>query len=123
MNNVKSDTKEKFTVVKPLFISFSANLAEELVAYLETFLKKEISNVVLDLSSLQDITEKEAALLMNVQHQFYENQSSFIICEVVNPLQHLFKECMNITPTESEAWDIVQMEEMERELLNNFNDL
>ena len=28
-------------------------------------------------------------------------------------------ELMNITPTESEAWDILQMEEIERELLNN----
>ena len=27
-------------------------------------------------------------------------------------------ELMNVTPTESEAWDIVQMEEIERELLN-----
>jgi hypothetical protein len=28
-------------------------------------------------------------------------------------------ELMNATPTESEAWDIVQMEEIERELLDN----
>ena len=27
-------------------------------------------------------------------------------------------EILNITPTESEAWDIVQMEEIERELLD-----
>jgi hypothetical protein len=26
---------------------------------------------------------------------------------------------MNITPTESEAWDILQMEEIERELLDS----
>jgi hypothetical protein len=26
---------------------------------------------------------------------------------------------MNMTPTESEAWDIVQMEEIERELLDS----
>jgi hypothetical protein len=26
-------------------------------------------------------------------------------------------EIMNVTPTESEAWDIVQMEEIERELM------
>jgi len=25
---------------------------------------------------------------------------------------------LNITPTESEAWDIVQMDEIERELMN-----
>jgi hypothetical protein len=29
-------------------------------------------------------------------------------------------ENMNITPTPSEAWDIVQMEEIERELLSDF---
>ncbi|RYZ15978.1 MAG: anti-anti-sigma factor, partial [Chitinophagaceae bacterium] len=28
-------------------------------------------------------------------------------------------ELMNVTPTESEAWDIVQMEEIERELLDD----
>jgi len=26
---------------------------------------------------------------------------------------------LNVTPTESEAWDIVQMEEIEREMLGN----
>ena len=29
-------------------------------------------------------------------------------------------ESLNFTPTESEAWDIVQMEEIERELFNDF---
>jgi len=28
-------------------------------------------------------------------------------------------ELMNVTPTQSEAWDIVQMEEIERDLLND----
>ena len=30
-------------------------------------------------------------------------------------------ELMNVTPTESEAWDIVQMEEIERDLMNDFD--
>ena len=29
---------------------------------------------------------------------------------------------LNYTPTLSEAWDIVQMEEIERELMNGFDD-
>ena len=123
MNNVKSDTKEKFTVVKPLFNSFSANLSEELSAYLKTFLNLEMSNVILKLSEIGEMTEKDAEKLIEVQNQFYENQSSFIICEVPSSYIPFFKESMNLTPTESEAWDIVQMEEIERELLNNFNDL
>ena len=32
-----------------------------------------------------------------------------------------FLESMNVTPTESEAWDIVQMEEIERELMKDFD--
>ena len=30
---------------------------------------------------------------------------------------------LNVTPTESEAWDIVQMEEIERELLDNTDEI
>jgi len=32
-------------------------------------------------------------------------------------------EVMNVTPTESEAWDIVQMEEIEREFLDGDGNL
>jgi len=46
-----------------------------------------------------------------------------VICElqpkdedIINNTQLL--EMMNMTPSESEAWDIIQMEEIERELLD-----
>ena len=119
MNNVKSDTKEKFTVVKPLFNSFSANLSEELCAYLKTFLKLEMSNVILTLSDISEMTNEDAQKIIAVQNEFYESQSSFIICEVPHLFVPLFMESKNLTPTESEAWDIVQMEEIERELFND----
>ena len=46
-----------------------------------------------------------------------------MICEVQKPVEEFLDknellELMNVTPTESEAWDIVQMEDIERELLN-----
>jgi hypothetical protein len=31
-------------------------------------------------------------------------------------------DCLNTTPTESEAWDIVQMEEIERDMMNDFDE-
>ena len=123
MNNVKTDTKEKFTVVKPQFEVLSANLAVELVAYLKTFLEKEVTHIILDLGNITQTSSMEANLLIDVQNHFYDKQSSFVICALGSSLLPLFKESINITPTESEAWDIVQMEEIERELLNNFNDL
>lgn len=61
------------------------------------------------------------------QHQFYEKNCSFVICEMRDTLKNVINddeesEFMNVTPTESEAWDIVQMEEIERELLKDFDE-
>ena len=54
---------------------------------------------------------------------FSENRSAEL-GKIVEPLEEMLDqqgvlEVWNITPTESEAWDIVQMEEIERELLDS----
>ena len=58
---------------------------------------------------------------------WYENNNSFVICEIQPAVSHKLEtlelsEVLNITPTESEAWDIVQMEEIERELMSGFDE-
>jgi anti-anti-sigma regulatory factor len=63
-----------------------------------------------------------AGMLAEVQQTFYEKQASFVICEMQKPVEEFFDQLelldiLNFTPTESEAWDIVQMEEIEREFL------
>jgi anti-anti-sigma regulatory factor len=70
------------------------------------------------------IDENTADLLATIQQQFYEKNVSFVICNLQKPVEKLLEEkelleLMNITPTESEAWDILQMEEIERELLGD----
>ncbi|MEL4411465.1 hypothetical protein, partial [Shewanella algae] len=55
---------------------------------------------------------------------FYDANASFVICELKpavedNLEQWELLDILNVTPTESEAWDIVQMEEIERELLDS----
>ncbi len=60
--------------------------------------------------------------LLKLQQSFYDQQASFVICELQPAVEEMLDqngilEVMNVTPTESEAWDIVQMEEIERELL------
>jgi anti-anti-sigma regulatory factor len=62
--------------------------------------------------------------LANMQQTFYENNCSFLICNLQPAVEALLDEqelleVMNVTPTESEAWDIVQMEEIEREILGD----
>jgi len=126
----KIDTKEKFTVITPISENLSDNLTAELIQTATGFLQKVIRNVVLNLKNVFSINESAAADLVKLEQTFHENNASFVICEVQPSVQQQFNEYdfefRNITPTESEAWDIVQMEEIERELMsdegfNNFD--
>jgi len=119
---VKTDTKEKFHVIRVETQELSANLAAELNRQLLELLKDTIKNIVLNLRSVKSMQEEAAEILVRTQQKFYENNASFVICELTNEVEQSLDEkelleLMNVTPTESEAGDIVQMEEIERELL------
>ena len=121
---VKINTKEKFHAITLPGGSLSATMTEELGACLLPYLQNDVKNIVLILKDIQNLDIAAAQKLLTIQQTFYENNASFVICEVQGPVedfleQHELLELMNVTPTESEAWDIVQMEEVERELLND----
>ena len=120
---VKTDTKEKFHVIRVETAELSANLAAELKNHLQELLKDTIKNIVLNLRNVKSIQEEGAESLVRTQQKFYENNASFVICELTNEVETFLDEkglleLMNVTPTESEACDIIQMEEVERELLS-----
>ena len=121
---VKTDTKEKFHVIRVETADLPANLAAELKIHLEEPLKDTIKNVVLNLRNVKTIDEETAEVLVRTQQKFYEQNASFVVCELTDEIEKYLDELellemMNVTPTESEAYDIVQMEEVERELLGN----
>jgi anti-anti-sigma factor len=120
---VKIDTKEKFHAITLLLPELSATMTEEFCDRLVSFLQSDIKNIVLNLKELRSIDNISAENLVKVQQKFYETNASFVICELQPQVEqfldkHQLLEMMNITPTESEAWDIIQMEEIERELLD-----
>ncbi|HZJ59252.1 MAG TPA: STAS domain-containing protein [Chitinophagaceae bacterium] len=120
---VKIDTKEKFHVITWLQPQLSATMTEEFSDRLLFFLQSDIKNIILNLKELQSIDNISAENLVKVQQKFYENNASFVICEIQTPIEEFLDksqllEMMNMTPTESEAWDVIQMEEIERELLD-----
>ncbi|MBL7741163.1 MAG: STAS domain-containing protein [Chitinophagaceae bacterium] len=124
---VKTDTKEKFHVITLPGPSLSATMTEELGDCLLPYLQNDVKNVVLNLKDIQNIDNAAAEKLVSVQQKFYENNASFVICEMQQSVdefldQNELLEMMNVTPSESEAWDIVQMEEIERELLGDGGD-
>jgi anti-anti-sigma factor len=120
--NVKLDTKERFTVITPDAPHLSANMTEELNDLLLAYLQKDIPHIVFNMTAVKTVDESAGERIAQVQQEFYENNCSFVICNLQPEVEQLLEkkellEGMNITPTESEAWDMVQMEEIERELL------
>jgi anti-anti-sigma factor len=121
---VKTDTKEKFHVIRVETEEISANMAAELGQQLTGHLKGTIKNIVLNLRNVKNMAEEAAENLVRLQQKFYESGASFVVCELDPSLESYLDgknllELMNTTPTESEAGDIVQMEEIERELLGD----
>lgn len=131
---LKIDTKERFQVVTVQESTLSATMAEELANKLKQCLQNggsgdsnhadSAGNIVLILKEVGHLDKEAAETLAQLQQKFYEHNTSFVICHLQPQVEKFLDELsllevMNITPTESEAWDIVQMEEIERELLGD----
>jgi anti-anti-sigma factor len=121
---VKIDTKEKFHVVTPQEHTLSVNMTDELNHLLLSCLEKDVKNVILNMTEVTEMDETVAEMLLNSQQMFYDQKVSFVICGLKPDLENWLDtkeilELMNVTPTESEAWDIVQMEEIEREMFED----
>jgi anti-anti-sigma factor len=122
--NVKIDTKERFTVITPEEALLSVNMTEELSQLLLAYLQKDIPHVVLKMEAVQSVDESVAEKIAQIQQQFYEQNRSFVVCCLQKDVVQLLErkellELMNVTPSESEAWDMVQMEEIERDFLKD----
>lgn len=122
--NVKTDTKEKFHVITIGETSIAANMTAELQQYLLSYLKNNVKNVILNCTDIQIMDDAAAETVVKIQQQFYEQNASFVVCGLQPELEKRLDtagllELMNTTPTESEAWDIIQMEEIERELMDD----
>lgn len=121
---VKTDTKEKFHVITLPGPAISGGMTDELADCLLPFLQNDVKNLVLVMKEVEAIDVAAAEKLVTIQQAFYEGSASFVICHLQNQVedfldQNELLELMNVTPTESEAWDIVQMEEMEREMFDD----
>ena len=121
---VKIDTREKFRVITLKSTNIAANMTAEIKDSLSPLLQTAVKNIVFNLRNIESIDPAAAESLASLQQYFYENNASLVFCEFQQPVEESLEqqgllEFINHTPTESEAWDIVQMEEIERELLGD----
>ncbi|HSC52402.1 MAG TPA: STAS domain-containing protein [Phnomibacter sp.] len=125
--NFKIDTKEKFQELYLLDEHVSANMTGELLQLLSELQNSEPFNIILSMKPVTELAPEAASTLAECQGKYYEAGHSFVICELNAAVEKQLEdaellESMNITPTMSEAWDIVQMEEIERDLLDGFDE-
>ena len=117
---VKISTNGKFhaiTVVEP---NLTANMTAALHELCEPFLKQDVKNLLLNLKDIQKMDSAAADTILELRNLFYANRASFVLCEPQPPVKKIFDqneqfENLQIAPTQSEASDIIFMEEIERE--------
>ena len=119
--NFKIDTREKFTIITPLSDFLSDNLTAELLSIANGSKQNKI-NLVINFKNVVFINEQVIEQIAALQNEFYDKKLSFVVCEIQQPVKTVLEkleldDVLNTAPTETEAWDIVQMEEIEREVL------
>lgn len=96
-------TQEKFTVV-------------ELVKKLEALYPKyKNDNIIIALTSLEKINATEVAEFLQLSNIHRNEKHSFVIISDKIDLDEI-PEALVVVPTQQEAFDIIEMEEMERDL-------
>jgi len=121
MMKLKIDTKEIFHVIYFEEKELTANMAEELNLHVANVQESENKSLIFNMKNVEVLSTEFAQKLNEIRLDLNAQNKSFVICEISNGVREILKhledfESINITPTESEAWDIVQMEEIEREL-------
>ncbi len=117
---VKISTNEKFHAITVLEPNFTANMTAALHDLCEPFLNQEVKNLLLNLKDIQKLDSAAADGFLELRNLFYSNRASFVLCELQPQVKKYFEqseqfELLQIAPTQSEASDIIYMEEIERE--------
>jgi anti-anti-sigma regulatory factor len=99
----------------------TANLSEQLFKKINETAEQQPHNVILKLEDVAQLDRAVADGLAGLREAFYNHHRSFVVCCLQQPvlkdvMDWEMENELNVTLTESEAWDIVQMDEIEREL-------
>ena len=117
---VKIDTREKFHVITIHEPNVAANMTEKMDKVLGSLLDDNVKNVIINMKDIKIVESAAAEHLVKMHNRFYDAGASFVVCELQPDVKKELTtsgilDKLNYTPTESEAMDIVQMEEIERE--------
>ncbi len=118
----KIDTRDTFTLLTPATERLDANMAARLQERLQDLADAGDVAFVIDLHNATSADNIAYEVLLSLHEEHYEAGRSLVFTGVVDGLLQEMKQArvhltLNITPTLDEAVDIVNMEGLERELL------
>ena len=105
---VKIDTREKFHVIKIQEPVLAANMTADIENCLLPLLESSIKNVVLNCQDIQTIELAAAETIVRLQQSFYENDASFVICELNQDIEEALDHailCYHTPP----VWDTIEL--------------
>jgi anti-anti-sigma factor len=119
----KIDTKDTFSIVKPLSGEIDANLAVELLKKCADIRQSGSNNFIIDLEACSKMDKSAVDRLVAMHEEMYSIGSSLVFTGINKQDMAVLKEnetdlLLNIAPTMKEAIDIISMEILERDLFN-----
>lgn len=115
------DNRDKVTVVKTKVEKLDTLNAPELKGELVMINKNGVKNLVIDMSETRYCDSSGLSALLVANRLCKDSNGTFVLCGLQDPVNKLItisqlQQVFKITPTVSEAVDLVYMEEVEREL-------
>lgn len=116
----KIDTKEKIVIFRLEETTLNAKMSDGLESVVGNVPGIAEKNLILDLHFLESADESGLKAIFTVYNRQYERGLSAAIAglntTLTTALTGAYPEMLNVVPTESEAIDMVMMEDFEREL-------
>lgn len=119
----KIDTKTNYTVLTPNAANLDANLTEAIRQKWKSLTESGSNNLIVDLSSCNDLSNTVVENLLQLHEDFYINDQSLVFTNLQEQILQSLKtkdedRILNLAPSFVEATDIVNMELLERDLFN-----
>jgi len=119
----KIDTKETYSVIRPITDSINAKMTDLLDKTCADVRQNGSSNLIVDLQDCKDADAEGLEKLVNMHEESYANDHSMVFTAVTPGVMKMLKAnetdlLINVAPTMAEAVDIVSMEILERDLFN-----
>ncbi|MBP6455486.1 MAG: hypothetical protein KA275_02050 [Chitinophagaceae bacterium] len=119
--NYELINKENINILVYNISKLDATLNEALQE-LASITIQSTKSLILDFKNVEELSSDFAKKIIDVHHFIYENNQSFVCCNLNNACALVLKEIdadkiLHLVPKQLEAIDMVSMEGLERELL------